>query len=1055
MTLTRCYRSVLRLFVYIVIGLSLSPDEVRAASPAPAITSKLTASGQVGVSFNYQITANRNPATFNAVGLTAGLAVSAVTGVVSGTPSTAGTFNVVISAVSNTGTGSATLVLTILPQKPAITSQTSATAQIGVLFQYQITATNNPTSFGASGLPTGLAVNAATGVIAGASSVLGIKTVTLTATNAGGTATATLTITTTVAKPAITSATAVTGKVGQNFSYTITATNNPSSYTALGLPAGLTVNATTGLISGVPTAPGAASVTIGAINAGGTGSALLAITITSAAPVITSGLTASGQTGVNFSYQVTASNQPTTFGATNLPAGLNINTTTGLVSGIPVLPGIADITLSAANGGGTGTAILHLQISAALPYTTDFELSEGYTFGAITGQLGWLATGNVALSALDRFSGASAVRFGATNPAGTLNRTFGPGASPPVVYVDFFARPAAATDVALSTVFDAGNARFGFQRINTNASLYAFNGNGTGGGSWISTAFGLALAADFTAPWVRLTARADFLRKKWDLYADGSMVAADLSFINSSATFLDTFNVRESVTGGTSLDDLFAGTSNPLFADANNNGIDDAWELAHGLLLSADNRDLSPSGSGVSVVQAYVGRTDPNDFYNGSTPTLSIVSGNNQTASPGEFNAFPFRVSVRNATGATVLPNAPVTFSVAQGGGSLAPINTAGANGFSTLSVRTDAAGEVGVYYKQPGLSSVHSTVSVAAGPSIRTFSTTSDDGSDTDHDGLPDAWELQYLADLAQGPLADPGAVGRTLLQSYSAGLSPWPVPTVQAGLRAWFRAGLGAALAANNQVATLVDLSGTGAHLRQASAQIQPRWIAPVPGVQAATISFNGASMLRSTGIDVLQGSADLSVFVVLSPIPVQDSHAVVVGLDGDWMVGPAMEFVGGVASDRYGLVSTNASGGTAGDVSSASLAPGRPQLASFIKAGATMSSHLDGVLQASEIYGGAWVSGIRDLVLGAVQQAAHGFGGEVAEVRIYNRGLSPSERLLVENELKSRYAISGGGWVDTDGDGLSDAEELALGTDLLVPDHPDLQLEVTLPAKSSVTP
>ena len=46
--------------------------------------------------------------------------------------------------------------------------------------------------------------------------------------------------------------------------------------------------------------------------------------------------------------------------------------------------------------------------------------------------------------------------------------------------------------------------------------------------------------------------------------------------------------------------------------------------------------------------------------------------------------------------------------------------------------------------------------------------------GADTDVDGLPDAWEQRYLGTLAYGPNADPGGVGRTLLQSYQQGLNP-----------------------------------------------------------------------------------------------------------------------------------------------------------------------------------------------------------------------------------------------------------------------------------------
>src|SRR5207248_3462033 len=97
------------------------------------------------------------------------------------------------------------------------------------------------------------------------------------------------------------------------FSYQITATNNPTSYSATGLPAGLTVNTTTGLISGTPTTAGTYTVTISATNSGGTGSATLTLTIKPPAPVITSSLTATTQAGVAYSNQIIATTKPTSF----------------------------------------------------------------------------------------------------------------------------------------------------------------------------------------------------------------------------------------------------------------------------------------------------------------------------------------------------------------------------------------------------------------------------------------------------------------------------------------------------------------------------------------------------------------------------------------------------------------------------------------------------------------------------------------------------------------------------------------------------------------------
>jgi hypothetical protein len=182
------------------------------------------------------------------------------------------------------GTTNGVGVFGILPtqQPPVITSPTAATGTVGTAFNYQITATNNPSSFSATGLPANLSVNTSTGLISGTPATEGNFSVTLGAANSSGTGNATLSLTINPSTPVpmITSSGTLSGVRREPVNYQISATNNPTSYSAAGLPRGLTLNASTGLISGSVSNAGTTTATIMAINVAGTGSKQLVIAIT-------------------------------------------------------------------------------------------------------------------------------------------------------------------------------------------------------------------------------------------------------------------------------------------------------------------------------------------------------------------------------------------------------------------------------------------------------------------------------------------------------------------------------------------------------------------------------------------------------------------------------------------------------------------------------------------------------------------------------------------------------------------------------------------------------
>ncbi len=119
-------------------------------------------------------------------------------------------------------------------------------------------------------------------------------------------------------------------------------------------------------------------------------------------PSITSAARVSGKVGEALSYQITATNSPKTFAAGGaLPDGLDLNTTSGVISGTPTASGISTVALTATNDAGAGgsfTLTLAIQ-GVSVPLSEAIDL----TGGSVTteGNADWTAQSGVTFDSVD------------------------------------------------------------------------------------------------------------------------------------------------------------------------------------------------------------------------------------------------------------------------------------------------------------------------------------------------------------------------------------------------------------------------------------------------------------------------------------------------------------------------------------------------------------------------------------------------------------------------------------------------------------------------------
>jgi len=160
-----------------------------------------------------------------------------------------------------------------------------------------------------------------------------------------------------------------TTTVNQQFIYQIVASNHPTSYSASGLPMGLSIDTSRGIIFGIPSVSGTFSIPISASNSFGTGTGNLTLMVQPPPPPgprIISNTTATGRTGQPFSFQIllTGASQSAQLTTSALPAGLRFDSPSGMILGTPPFDGNFPVTLTVTDGTAMATETLQLTFTS-------------------------------------------------------------------------------------------------------------------------------------------------------------------------------------------------------------------------------------------------------------------------------------------------------------------------------------------------------------------------------------------------------------------------------------------------------------------------------------------------------------------------------------------------------------------------------------------------------------------------------------------------------------------------------------------------------------------